>query len=348
MIELVITVCLSQDIGVCSDHLLPETTAVTQSQCEASAEDRIAQWQVNYADLVMMEWACKSPDIEPFSVTEIAKGIWVHKGLHDVPTPQNAGDLANISFIVGTDAVAVIDAGGSRDVAEGLWVAIRQVTDLPVKWLVLTHMHPDHVMGASLFWDADVQIIAHDKFPSALASRAMTYDANFDVLIGPKRMILSNIIPTDNIKTGVTDIDLGGRKLILTETVTAHTDNDLRVFDDQSHTIWMGDLVFAEHTPALDGSIMGWLGVLDEMKTFEADRLVPGHGPVALSWPDGMSATYGYLSAIAKETREAINQGESLGMAITHVGESQRESWELFDEFNARNATAAYTELEWE
>jgi len=348
MIELVITVCLSQDIGVCADHLLPEATSLTSAQCEASAEARIAQWQAHHADLVMTEWACKTPDIQPLSVAEIASGIWVHKGLHEVPTPQNAGDLANISFVVGSDAVAVIDAGGSRDVAEGVWMAIRQVTDLPVKWLVLTHMHPDHVMGASLFWDADVQIIAHEKFPSALASRAMTYDANFGILIGAERMILSNVIPTEDIKIDVGEINLGGRILTFTKTATAHTDNDLRVFDDQSRTIWMGDLVFAEHTPALDGSITGWLGVLDEMKTFEADRLVPGHGPVALSWPDGMSATYGYLSAIAKETREAINQGESLGMAITHVGESQRENWELFDEFNARNATAAYTELEWE
>ena len=348
MIELVITMCLAQEPGVCSDHILPEATSVTKQQCETSAKTRIERWQNNHPDLTIKGWACKPPDIPPLSVTEIATGIWVHKGLHEVPTPKNAGDLANISFVVGTDAVAVIDAGGSRDVAEGLWMAIRQVTDLPVKWLVLTHMHPDHVMGASLYWDADVQIIAHNNFPSALASRAMTYDANFEVLIGAERMILSNVIPTENIKVGVAGIDLGGRMLAFTETATAHTDNDLRVFDDLSRTIWMGDLVFAEHTPALDGSITGWLGVLDKMRSFGADRMVPGHGPVSLPWPKGMDAVFDYLSAIADETRDAINKGESLSMAIAHIGESQREKWELFDEFNARNATAAYTELEWE
>lgn len=348
MIELVMTVCLAQNLAVCSDHLLAAATPIPRSQCEATADAKFMQWQGRHPDLVVTDWACKTPEIAPLSVTEIAAGIWVHKGLHEVPTPDNAGDLANISFVVGTDAVAVIDAGGSRDVAEGLWMAIRQVTDLPVKWLVLTHMHPDHVMGASLFLDAEVQIVAHDNFPAALASRAMTYDDNFTVLIGAQRMILSNVIPVKNIKTGVAGIDLGGRNLILTETVTAHTDNDLWVFDDISRTIWMGDLVFAEHTPALDGSITGWLGVLDEMKLFDAIGMVPGHGPVSLSWPDGMDATYGYLSAIADETRDAINRGESLGQAITHAGESQRENWELFDEFNARNATAAYTELEWE
>ena len=78
-------------------------------------------------------------------------------------------------------------------------MAIRQTTDLPVEWLVLTHMHPDHVMGASLFLDMGAQIVSHENFSAALASRAMTYDANYGVLIGAQRMILSNVIAVGNI-----------------------------------------------------------------------------------------------------------------------------------------------------
>ncbi|WP_428541046.1 quinoprotein relay system zinc metallohydrolase 2 [Profundibacter sp.] len=348
MIELVLTVCLTTDPAICATHLLPQVAVVNQIECEATAGVRIEVWQKQHHDLTIVNRDCKSPDIAPLPVIEIADGIWMHKGLNEIPTPQNAGDLANIGFVVGQDAIAVIDAGGSRDVAERLLAAIRQVSNLPVKYLVLTHMHPDHTTGASLFLDMGAHIVAHENLPAALASRAMTYDANYGSLIGAQRMILSNVIAADSIKTGLMEIDLGGRILHLTQTPTAHTDNDLRLFDDLTGTLWMGDLVFAEHTPALDGSITGWLAVLDEMRDFKAARMVPGHGPVSLPWPEGMDAVYGYLSAVAQETRAAIKRGESLSVAITHVGESQRDKWLLFDEFNARNATAAYTELEWE
>ncbi len=348
MIELVLTACLAADPAVCATHLLPQTVVVSQADCEALAGVRIEAWQKQHPDLMIANQVCETPDITPLPVTEVADGIWMHKGLHEIPTPKNAGDLANIGFVVGQDAVAVIDAGGSRDVAERLLVAIRQVTGLPVKYLVLTHMHPDHTMGASLFMDMGAQIIVHENLPAALASRAETYQANYGRLIGAQRMILSNVVQVDALTTGIAEIDLGGRILHLAQTPTAHTDNDLRVFDDQTGTLWAGDLVFAEHTPALDGSITGWLAALDDLREFKADRVVPGHGPVSLPWPEGMEDVYSYLSAIAQETRTAIKQGESLSQAITHVGESQRDKWQLFDEFNARNATAAYTELEWE
>lgn len=348
MIELVLTVCLAHGATVCADRLLPDPAPVTLAECEARAAARVEHWQAEYPEQIVSGWACTDPDIAPLSITEVAPGLWVHKGLHEVPTPENAGDLANIGFVVGQDAVAVIDAGGSRDVAEGLLIAIRGVTDLPVKWLVLTHMHPDHVMGASLYRDMGTQIVGHEKLADALANRSSTYQENYGSLIGAERMILSDVIAPDVIVSGLAQIDLGGRVLTLTETETAHTDNDLRVFDVQTETIWTGDLVFAEHTPALDGSIRGWIRVLEGLTTFEAERLVPGHGPESLSWPDGMTATHDYLVALAEETRAAIDAGESLSNAITHLGESQRGDWLLFDEFNPRNATAAFTELEWE
>ncbi len=348
MIELIVTICLAAQPQVCAPHLLPQPAPMSEPQCRQAAPDRLSDWQAANPGLTVTSWDCATPDIPALSVTQIAPGIWVHKGLHQVPTPDNAGDLANIGFVVGDTSVAVIDAGGSRDVAERLLMAIRQVTDLPVGWLVLSHMHPDHTMGASLFRDMGVPILGHRDLPDALANRFRTYDTNYGRLIGPERMILSNVIAPATITTGVAQIDLGGRLLDLTEVETAHTDNDLTVFDPATGTLWMADLVFAEHTPALDGSILGWLSVLTDMQSFQADRVVPGHGPVSLSWPDGMQATRNYLAAIADETRAAIASGESLSDAIKHVGESQRGDWLLFDEFNPRNATAAFTELEWE
>ena len=71
--------------------------------------------------------------------------------MHEVASGANANDIANIGFIVGERAVAVIDSGGSPRVGAALREAVRQTTKLPIHYLILTHVHPDHIFGSSAF-----------------------------------------------------------------------------------------------------------------------------------------------------------------------------------------------------
>ena len=76
------------------------------------------------------------------AVNEVASGVFVHRGVHELASADNAGDIANIGFIVGEQAVAVIDDGGSPRVGAALREAVRRVTKLPIRYLILTHVHP--------------------------------------------------------------------------------------------------------------------------------------------------------------------------------------------------------------
>ena len=128
----------------------------------------------------------------------------------------------------------------------------------------------------------------------------------------------------------------------------AHTAADLTVYDAQTDTLIAGDLVFDRHIPALDGSLRGWQSVLDEMAEISADRVVPGHGRAELPWPAGAEPVQAYLDLLASDARKAIDAGIGLADAAGTVGQGAADDWALFDLFNARNATVAYTELEWE
>ena len=258
------------------------------------------------------------------------------------------GDVANTGFIIGETGVAVIDAGTTRANAEALYLALRQQTDLPVTALIVTHMHPDHVLGASVLRQAGAQIIASEKMPLALAQRADGYLAGMDRLIGPHQMHGTQVAFPDVTLDGAMTLDLGNRVLRLQTYPTAHTDNDLTVLDVQSSTMWMGDLVFLEHTPALDGSISGWIDTLTAMSDLPVAQMVPGQGRMIAAFPEGAGPTLNYLEAIRTETRAAIDDGESLSQAIRHIGQSHAQDWQMFEEFNPRNATSAYVELEWE
>jgi glyoxylase-like metal-dependent hydrolase (beta-lactamase superfamily II) len=128
---------------------------------------------------------------------------------------------------------------------------------------------------------------------------------------------------------------------------TAHSDNDLTVFDEQTKTLFAGDLVFLEHIPVLDGSLGGWLKLIDDLKAIPAQRVVPGHGPVS-DWPAALTDERHYLDVLASDVRAMIAQGKPIKIAADTAAASERPHWKLFDDYNARNATAAFSEMEWE
>jgi glyoxylase-like metal-dependent hydrolase (beta-lactamase superfamily II) len=127
-----------------------------------------------------------------------------------------------------------------------------------------------------------------------------------------------------------------------------HTDNDVTVLDTATKTLFAGDLVFLDHIPALDGSLKGWLMVMERIAEIPAVRVVPGHGPASAPWPNALDPQRRYLQTVASEVRSLIESGATIAAAPDQVAQRERLLWKLFDEFHARNVTAAFAELEWE
>ena len=142
-------------------------------------------------------------------------------------------------------------------------------------------------------------------------------------------------------------INLGNRELRLVAHKTAHTDNDLTVFDVQSGVLWAGDLLFHKRIPSLDGSVKGWLEVMDELALITPEVVIPGHGAIG-RWQDIALKQRRYLEVLRDELRGVIAANGRLSQAVDTVGISERKNWLLFDEYHPGNVTRAFTELEWE
>jgi quinoprotein relay system zinc metallohydrolase 2 len=281
-------------------------------------------------------------------LSEVAPGVFVHQGIHALYAPENQGNISNMGFVVGSDAVAVIDTGGSAIMGRQFRDAIRSVTDRPVRYVINTHMHPDHIFGNAPFTDDNPVFIAHHKMARGLEARQDRYMTRNKQLLGDAAFEgIKIIIPTQGIESK-TSFDLGGRTIELEPQKTAHTDNDLIVRDSKTNTLFLGDLLFSGHVPTIDGSIRGWLGVLDGLAKQPAERIVPGHGPASMAWPDAAVPLQKYLNQLATDVRKLLKDGRTIKDAMASAGQSEKASWDLFDEYNARNASAAFAELEWE
>jgi quinoprotein relay system zinc metallohydrolase 2 len=283
-----------------------------------------------------------------FALREIADGVFAFQGVDELMHPENEGAICNLGVVVGTEAAAVIDSGGSMAEAQAFIAAITEVTSKPVQYLINTHMHPDHIFGNAAFRVLGPTVVGHRNLPAALEARGAYYLQSYRNQLGGKLMEGIEIVPPTLLVDDRLELDLGGRVLQLTAWEAAHTDNDLSVLDPTSGTLFAGDLVFLGHLPTIDGSLLGWLRQIDALAAIDAKRVVPGHGPVSSKWPDALESERRYFAVLAGDLRQAIKEGTPLAEAVKTAGRSEASNWALFDDYNERNATTAYAELEWE
>jgi quinoprotein relay system zinc metallohydrolase 2 len=283
------------------------------------------------------------------AIHQIADGDYAHFGQVAMTTAGNAGDIANIGIVVGRDAVAVIDTGGSVAVGQALLTALRKITSKPLRYVINTHEHPDHIFGNAALANPGVTFVGHHNLPASIAAHGPFYLHSFRDVLGADAIARVRLIPPTLLVDNTLTLDLGGRTLLLTAwQPPAHTDCDLTVLDQQTHTLFSGDLVFLDHVPVIDGSLKGWLDVLPRLAAVPAERVLPGHGARVAAWPRALDDERRYLLAVEADTRKLIASGTPLAEAVPRIGEAERGRWQLFDDYNPRNATAAFSELEWE
>lgn len=336
-----------------------QKTDDTNQQCDAFDRAR----RVTAGDLrrraplgcmAMLLWAlipahghCQTTEL---ALQEIAPNVFVHQGDHAAATPENLGAIANVGFIIGARCVAVIDTGGSHAEGAALRAAIARRTATPVCYVINTHVHPDHVSGNAAFVPDHPEFIGHQRLASAMAARQTVYAASLERALGREQALLSpSIAPTLKVAVDAErTLDLGDRTVLLKAWPTAHTDNDLTVFDERSATLWTGDLLFTQRLPIIDGKLSGWLTVMEAMRRLPARQVVPGHGAASRDWPAVLQPQQRYLESVRAEVRAALSAGRTLQQATAETSRAGRGEWDLFDEFHLRNITTAYAELEWE
>ena len=298
---------------------------------------------------VLMLLACAHAQTaqNDFAIESLGNGIYVHHGKHlDIDTGYQ-GDICNISFVVGSKGVAVVDTGGSFKTGNKLRDAIKKVTDKPILYVINTHVHPDHIFGNAAFLQDNAQFVGHEKLATAMQLRKEAYDKLNIKYMGDDAKGSEIVKPTVQVKEPI-NLDLGDRTLTVTPYPNAHTNTDVSVIDSKTSTLFTGDLLFIERTPVIEGDIKGLIAVIGTLKTYPVKQVVPGHGPFTKDWVTALNNEQRYLNALLTDIRANIKAGKSMSEAMDTAAAGEKDKWLLFDIANRRNVNTLYPALEFE
>ena len=293
----------------------------------------------------VMAWPVAAQPLEPVAV---APGVWMVQGASALGTSANRNFISNAAFVVTPAGVVVVDALGSPALARDLVSAIAKLTAQPIRHVVVTHYHADHIYGLQVFKDLGATITAHQSAQAYLHSdtAALRLQASREEL-APWIDAQTRLVGADRWITQATRFTLGGVDFVLQPAGPAHTPEDLVVVLPQQHLLIAGDLVFRGRVPFLGQADSGrWIEALDRLLAMRVQTIVPGHGPVSTSAESDLTLTRDYLLHLRATMGDAARNLEPFEEAYAKADWSRFEHLPLFRAANRINAYNTYLLME--
>lgn len=279
-------------------------------------------------------------DAKPrFTLHEVGPGVWAAISVPKSGTGGNAG------FVVGSDGVLVVDSFQTEAAAQALLEAIRKATPQPVRYVVDTHYHLDHVGGNGVFAAAGATVMAQANLRAWARTENLKFFGD-----SPKpeerAQVESLALPALVYQDGVT-LWLGDRQVIV-RVMPGHTGGDSVVVVPDAQVVFTGDLFWRHDLPNLiDADTLQQIETNDSfLKDYPKAVFVPGHGEVADA--KDVAAFRDYLMALRAAVAAAQSAGkkdQSLMDGVLPGLKKQYGDWGYFDYFSRPNIQQTEAEL---
>jgi len=278
---------------------------------------------------------------------KLSEHVYAWIGPLDGPSKENQGYRMNLAFVVGAEAVAVLDTGYTRDMGQEMLMHIRKVTDKPVKYAINTNSQPHRFMGNPAFREAGATIVAHSNSAERMAAQSGNFAAAIErILELPEGAVTLPQTP-DQLISEKTQLDLGGVSIKLDSYAAAHTPASLVVEIPADKIVYAGDILYSGRLLAVtpDSDIKSWIAVFDQLSQYGDATLIPGHGqPGPLK--DFDFPTRQYLNLLLTHMDKMVDEGVDAQDAIEQLDQSRFSKLSNFDQLAGRNASWAYLERE--
>lgn len=288
------------------------------------------------------------PDVD-MSAIKVSDHVWYVMGKPGTAV-ENEGFISNSSFIITNEGVVVFDSLGTPALSRLMLKEIRKLTDKPIKFVIVSHYHADHIYGLQVFKEAGEEIVAPSGAIDYLGSDAA------DSRLKERRKSLApwvnddtRLVPPDRYIKKSEKFKLGDVDFTITSLGSAHSEGDLTLFIEPDRVLLSGDVIFDGRIPWLgDSDTKNWLKTLKNILASKPAAIIPGHGkqssdPIAL-----IKLTLNYLEYVREKMQSAVNTWVTFDDAYEEADWSDYESLPAFKEANRRNAYQVYLSIEQE
>lgn len=307
---------------------------------------RLACW---FTALLLAAAPARAADDAALLARAVAPDVWFVQGEAALGTMANRNFISNAGFVVTGDGVVVIDALGSPALADALIAEIRRITPQPIRYVIVTHYHADHIYGLQAFKAAGATIVAHEAGRAYLSSDTarQRLDASRQQL-APWVDEKTQLVAADRwIGEQQVTLRVGALDLHIRHAGPAHTAEDLVVHVPQREVLFAGDLVFQGRIPFVgQADSQQWIAALTQLLDAKARVVIPGHGPVSTDPAADLALTRDYLIHLRKAMGEAARNLEPFDEAYAKTDWSRFEHLPLFKAANRMNAYNTYLLME--
>jgi glyoxylase-like metal-dependent hydrolase (beta-lactamase superfamily II) len=285
---------------------------------------------------------------EPLRAQPVTPGVWFVQGEAALGSAANRNFISNAGFVITPQGVVIIDALGSPALAQELLAEIRRITPLPVRYVIVTHYHADHIYGLQVFQDAGAVIIGQQAGREYLVSDTarLRLDASRSDLF-PWVDEQTRLVAADRWLAADEVLELGGERFLLRHAGPAHTPEDLVVLVESRAVMFVGDLVFRGRIPFVgQADSSQWIDALGGLLRLAPKVVVPGHGPLSFEPVQDLQTTRDYLVYLRQSMGRAAEEMQSFDEAYAATDWSRFEHLPLFRVANRMNAYNTYLLLE--
>lgn len=275
-----------------------------------------------------------------FALHDLGHGVWAAISPPKSPAGANAG------FVIGPDGVLVIDTFEDPAAAEALLAAIREKTDKPIRYVIDTHYHLDHVAGNDVFAVAGATVMAQQNVRTWERTQNLKFFGDH-ATAKQKQFAATLGLPSMTYQNGVT-IWLGDRKIVV-RTLEGHTGGDSTVIIPDANVVFTGDLFWNHTLPNLiDANTREQIASNDVyLHDYPDATFVPGHGGIGNA--ADVRAFHDYLAALRKAVADAQKSGKSgdaLANTVLQQLQQKYGDWGWFEYFARHNIEQTAAELE--
>ena len=253
-------------------------------------------------------------------LTRITEHVYSYIGVKEASPANSFG--ANAGLIIGEQGLAVIDTLVSAREAERFIRDIRKISDKPILYVINTHYHLDHTFGNSEFAKLGATIVCQTNCAAEMRLKAADGLANAKLYgLTPEDMAGTEISYPAITFTDRMGLDLGGLEVDLIYVAPSHSKGSILVYLPAEKVVFAGDTLFTDFHPYMgDGDVKAWKKTLDLLATLDADKIIPGHGP--LSGKEDVADMKNYITAFDKKARELATGGHELEYIVTELKKS--------------------------